>query len=86
MIIPQARIAGNGDLCFPKRGEAPKAIQGYIRDKYDKFVFHPILLPCRFRTVAWTKVCGGMCEKIDCKKFNTFVTITDCLDCKVREE
>jgi hypothetical protein len=85
-VFPQARIAPNGDLLFPKRGEAPRAIQGYKQDKGDPFIYHPILKPCIFRSSCWKKVCGGMVQKLDCKHFKIIVSFNDCEVCKERKE
>jgi len=81
-LFPQARIGANGDLLFPKRGNPPKAISGYIRDQGDPFVFHPIMKKCKFRNSTWTKVCGGMIQKHLCIKFGINTCMADCHSCK----
>lgn len=85
-LYPQARFGLNGDLLFPRRGDPPKAINGYMRDKGDAYVFHPIMKSCKFRNSVWTKVCGGMIQKHTCTKFSIPTCLADCVVCKDRQE
>jgi len=80
-IYPLARIGANGDLLFPHRGDPPKTINGYLVDKGDRYIFHPVLEVCKHRTSCWHKVCGGMVQCYNCNKFLGEVKLTDCLNC-----
>jgi hypothetical protein len=85
-LFPQARFGLNGDLLFPRRGDPPKAINGYIRDKGDEYVFHPVVKNCKHRNSIWTKVCGGMVQKHHCNHFNINICFLDCSNCQERVE
>lgn len=86
MVIPKGRLESNGDVWFPARGEPPKAISGYIRDKGNKYLFHPIDKPCVLREVIWKKVCGGMIQANMCSLDNTTTNFLKCSSCISRKE
>lgn len=85
-LFPQARIGANGELLFPHRGDPPKNIQGYIKDTGDPYIFKPLIKPCIYRGITWSKVCGGQIQCIHCSKFTINVKTIDCLSCDDRKE
>ena len=80
--IPRARVLADGTLVFPKRGDPPKPIQGYIKSSTDPYVFKPIVGKCTYRTIERLKVCGGFKQTILCSLFKKKVTLIDCYTCK----
>ncbi len=81
-VFPQARVGPNGELMFPHRGTPPKAIQGYIKDSGDPFIFKPLVSPCKYRSIMWKKICGGQVQTMHCSKFGICVKTIDCLSCE----
>ncbi len=85
-VFPHVRVGEDGSLNFPRRGNIPKCIQGYLKDRLDPCIFHPLIKPCLHREVTWRKECGGMVQSMYCKHFVKDVGLIHCLDCLDRKE
>lgn len=46
METPKGMVLDNGDLIFPIKGLPPKEVEGYFRDEYNPYVFHPVFPEC----------------------------------------
>jgi len=48
--MARPRVAGNGDLMYPERGNLPTVPDGYLRDTANGYVLHPIFPDCEHRS------------------------------------
>jgi hypothetical protein len=89
MNIKDARKLEDGSLAFPKRGEAPTHIAGYMRDPGDSFLFKPIMKKCKFRTFKedTADCCSGAARlNMYCNLFVKNITWNNCNSCDKNEE
>ncbi len=84
-IIP-ARL-GPGDIfLYPQRGEPPGPLVGFCDDPGNPFIKRLDLKPCKFRTVHYQRVCGGIKYHINCSLLNKSVYPIECQMCTIRQE
>jgi len=78
------RLLKNGDKFAPPRGKPPACPEGYIRDRGDPFLFHPIIPECGFRDekAIDRKCCRSPKIVMWCKFTNQEITALNCMDCK----
>jgi len=86
----------DGSIEYPREEgswEPPQNINGYVRDTDNKWLFHPLWLPCAFRhQMAFLKAnCGCIdvvcrCNSPQSPVFGHRLAHTDCSSCPVRRE
>ena len=79
------RTLPNGDIWFPKRGQAPMCPAGFVRTS-DPYIFTPKINTCIHRTDKdYFLECGRKIKKLYCIKLQLFVNKGICLNCKEME-
>lgn len=72
----------NGALLFGS--DPPTEVPGYVRDKNNRYVFHPDMEPCKFRRKqVFHKPCGKISMCWFCDHFNKEIRPVDCQECDV---
>lgn len=54
------RLLHNGTLIYPRRGRPPEVPEGYLQERGDPFILHPIIKECKFRKSEIS--IGGKCK------------------------
>lgn len=81
------RTLESGAIIFPKRGDPPKHIEGYIQDETDPYVFHPDFIPCKHREKVCSKSrCGKLMIFHRCKLLEKTINPLICETCDKVEE
>lgn len=88
----RARFLPDGSLVYPKKGfEPPPPIEGYERDKGNKWRFIPLWPDCKTRArMLQLKKCGAysvtmVCTNQECPLLQQGLGIQDCNNCRFRQ-
>ena len=84
MPSTKLRLLKNGDRFAPHRGKPPACPDGYVRDKGDPFLFHPIISECHHRgeKAIERKCCRSPKIVMWCDLSDREITALNCMECK----
>lgn len=83
-VIP-ARLGPKDTLLLVKKGASFGPFVGYTADPNDCNVLKLSVKECKYRSMKYDRICGGVRPCVLCAYHQTELRLIDCIECKVND-